>query len=512
MKLWRKLDIDFSPVSVLNYLKSLPNKTSSNSERIPQIALKMCAIPLALPLSIIFQESFNSGVIPKQWNESVIVPVYKKGSRSDPKNYRPISLTSTICRIMEKMLCDSIRNRYLRHFDNVQFGFLKGRSCNLSLLKSVSAWQKDLKKRQYVDVIYFDFQSAFDKIPFEKLLLKLQTLGMDERAIKWFTVFLTSRTSKVRINGILSESSINVGSGVPQGTVSGPLLFLLYINDLYSCIDSSVEYTLFADDLKIFGKDPKCLQSTINKIVDWSKFWDLPISIPKTSVLHLGSNNPRNTYRILNDPIVESTIVRDLGLFVDEKLAFEFHVDNKVLKANILCKNILRSFQFHDPSKYIDLYRIYVRPILEYCSEVYCPVSNSRLSNSLEQPLRSLSRAVFKRCHIPMCSYPDRLAYFNIPSQLDRRIHCDLSLCFKLLFGLVYVIDCPLKLSESARHPLRLICQSNDYKSANFFFNRVQYYWNQVAVEFDNRSVPFNSFKVIVKEHRFTCNLPECLR
>jgi hypothetical protein len=195
--------------------------------------------------------------------KSVIVPVFKKGSKSLPKNYRPISLTSTICRVMEKMICDAVRSSYSSYIDRCQFGFMQKRSCCLSLLNSISSWEKNLKIKKPVDVVYFDFEAAFDKLPHEKLLLKLKSLGLEHRALGWFQSFLTGRTSRVRVGSSLSEAVITVTSGVPQGTVSGTLLFLLYCNDLYSCIAPNVEYCSFADDLKVYSTCEVSLQKPL---------------------------------------------------------------------------------------------------------------------------------------------------------------------------------------------------------------------------------------------------------
>jgi hypothetical protein len=506
-----QLDIDFSFQSVFNYLKNVPSKTSVSGEKIPQIVLRKCALPLAWPLSIIFQESYNSGILPSQWKDSTIVPVFKKGSRSDPQNYRPISLTSTICRVMEKMLCFAIRARYSSVIDRLQFGFLPKRSCTLSLLHSISSWQKNLKLKNNVDVVYFDFKAAFDKCCHEKLMMKLRSLGFEDRALSWFHNFLSNRSAAVRIGDSLSSSFV-VKSGVPQGTVSGPLLFLLFINDLQCCIPNSVEYVLYADDLKLFSTDPTALQIAVNNVLSWSHAWELPISIPKTNVLYLGKANPRISYTLNNIEIVATSIVKDLGVVIDEKLTFETHINQKVALANQLCRNILLAFSFPDPLLYFELYNIYVRPVIEYSSEIYSPGTNSSLANTLEQPLRSYTKMIFKRLRLPMCSYTERLQKFSLKSQVERRIHADLIMCFNLLYGNSHFPNLNLQLSTSPRHPLRLIRPRNVYLYENFFFARVHSYWNQVAPFFIEEHVLLKNFKSVVQSHNFVYTLPYCLR
>lgn len=473
--------IDFSPYNVLKYLNKLPNKTGFSAEGINQFMLKKCASVLALPLSYLFYEFYQTGILPEQWKISYIVPIFKKGTKTDPANYRPISLTSTICRLMEKIIVDSIRVSYSMSFDSLQFGFLKQRSCTLSLLNSMSTWQQLLKKKLPVDAVYFDMKSAFDKVVHKKLFLKMKLFGIDEKIIRFYENFLSNRYSYVRINGINSTCPIRVSSGVPQGTVSGPLLFLIYINDISMIIPPEVNYSIFADDLKIFGSSSESLQKAINNVMQWSLTWELPLAPKKITVLHLGSNNPNHIYKLGNDCIAWSSPVKDLGVYIDDKLNFEYHISEKVLRATILCKQILRCFHFDKPKPFFDLYNCYVRPILEYCSEIYSPYSNSRLCSELEKPLRMFSMHVFKRFGMPYSSYNDRLVQSHILSQFQRRILCDLTLCFKLLTQKAHCPNMPLRLSNSNRHSFRIISNANIFRFDNFYFARICKMWNVIA-------------------------------
>jgi hypothetical protein len=335
---------------------------------------------------------------------------------------------------------------------------------------------------------------------------------LERRALVWFKSFLTGRTSKVRIGSTLSNSQIIVTSGVPQGTVSGTLLFLLYVNDVYASLPPGVDHTSFADDLKGYSDDPDKLQNAIDSIFSWSQAWDLPISKAKSAVLHLGKRNPRRVYTIDGTDIPAVHEIRDLGLIIDDKLRYESHINSKVSAVNVLCKSIIRSFRFNEPLKYLELYSMYARPILEYCSELYSPATNSCSSDTLEQPLRSFTRAVFKRCNLPMINYKERLKILEFPSQLDRRIQADLCLAYKILFSLCYCPDHPFVLSRSPRHPLRLNYQSNVYYSHNFYFNRIQSLWNQISPLFISADMSFDCFKNIIVNHNFNITMPSALR
>jgi hypothetical protein len=402
---------------------------------------------------------------------------------------------------MEKMIVTGIREKFEYKIDSFQFGFMKKRSCALALLNSIECWQKQLKVKNPVDVVYFDIKSAFDRVSHQKLLQKLETFGLESRVIQFYHNFLSDRTSYVKLNGSLSSTSIPVSSGVPQGTVSGPLLFLIYINDIVMSIPHSVQYVLFADDLKIFSSDPILLQKAIDNIIEWSKSWELPLAYQKIAVVHLGRNNPRYSYNLENTPISPSNCMRDLGVLIDDKLSFANHISEKVLRASILCKHVYRSFHFDDPQSFFDLYNCYIRPILDYCCEVYSPAANSGLCADLEKPLRLFSRLIFQRFGLKYENYNDRLCQFGISSQYSRRLQCDLTLCLKLLNDSVHYPDLPLALTKSARHPYRVRSCSTLYLNESFYFARISKLWNTFS-----RSYNFINQEVI-KSFIKSCDL-----
>jgi hypothetical protein len=443
--------------------------------------MKKCSVAIASPLSLLFNESFNTGILPSQWKLATIVPVFKKGNKSYPRNYRPFNLTSPICRLMEKILSISIRDTFKPHFDEYQFGFLNQRSCVQSVLYSLSKWEQALKLKQNVDVIYFDFEKAFDKINHKLLVAKLNQLGLDRKIIQWLNSFLSNRRCVVKIGTKLSTTELPVHTSVPQGTVTGPLLFLLFINDIHQCLPPTVSYALFADDLKIFGSNVDDLQLAINNIHEWSKTWELPLSNSKINVLHLGVDNPRCEYRIGNINISPVSIIRDLGIYIDDKLNFESHINRKISIAYAKCSAILRAFTFKKPEQFFKLYEVYVRPIIDYGSEVYQPKERSKLSSLVEKPLRFFTRKVFQRFGISYESYQQRLEKFNIMSHRCSQIKSDLSLCYKLLFRISYFPHYPFVISSSARHNLRLVSQINCYNNHHFYLRRIIPMWNSIV-------------------------------
>ncbi|CAL4083944.1 unnamed protein product, partial [Meganyctiphanes norvegica] len=213
--------------------------------------LKETASSVCFPLSMIFEESLQTGETPDDWRKANVTPIFKKGDRNDPANYRPVSLTSQVCKVLETVVRDNILN-HLKENDllsDKQHGFREGRSCLSNLLTTLEDWTSILDDGDCVDVAYLDFRKAFDLVSHKHLLLKLQKYGINGQVGNWIKAFLENRKQRVVIRGQVSDE-LDVLSGVPQGSVLGPILFLIFINDLPNCTTCPV--CLFADDSKIY--------------------------------------------------------------------------------------------------------------------------------------------------------------------------------------------------------------------------------------------------------------------
>ena len=274
-----------------------------------------------------------------EWKQSIIIPKFKKGSPTDPSNYRPISLTCTCSKILESIISNQLTNYLLEHnlITRHQHGFLKRHSTSTNLIESLHDWSISLANNNSINIAYIDYKSAFDCISHPKFLIKLTSYGIKGNLYHWIAAFLSHRSQSVKINSSLSTPCL-VTSGVPQGSVLGPLLFNLYVNDVTDHIDQSATAQLFADDIKLYtyfsNISPSMLQSQLDIIQAWSTLWQLRISYPKCSILTIGPHQQTNIFQIDLKQISSVDHVCDLGITIDSKLKFQRHIHTIISRAN----------------------------------------------------------------------------------------------------------------------------------------------------------------------------------
>nr|CAD2202349.1 unnamed protein product [Meloidogyne enterolobii] len=356
-------DIDFDIITVANTLKNLPNKNSTTQNDISYKILKNCHDILAPTLCELFRNSLDSGDIPDKWKNSIIIPIYKNGNRACIQNYRPISLTSTTCRVFEKILASEILKFLLENdlISKHQFGFLPKRSTTTQMILTLTKWYEGLINNQNIDIIYVDFQKAFDKVPINYLLEKLYTYGIRGKIHKWITNFLQNRTFSVGIKDEKSKT-FTTHSGVPQGTILAPLLFTIYINDLPTRLGPNISPSLYADDLKItysYKTNDSLLQEKLNILTEWAKGWGLNIALNKSFTLYIGSKNPKKSYKLEDHHLQEMSIIRDLGILVDNNLSFNKHIKTISRNAFLRCHQLLRIIHTYNPK----FGAIYLKPM-----------------------------------------------------------------------------------------------------------------------------------------------------
>ena len=434
-------DIIFDEHDINTRLQALPIKYSCGPDEIPTAFLKTLHNVLALPLSLIFQNSLNSGNLPNVWKCANIVPVYKgNGTKFKVDNYRPISLTSTICKVMESVIVDHIYKYYTDNnlLTHTQHGFRKNKSTTSNLLEFTDDISKFVDNNDNVDVITVDFSKAFDKISHNKLLHKLNCYGISSKVLSWIKCFLIGRKFNVKLNNYCSKF-YNITSSVPQGSKLGPLLYIIYANDIADVFNFA-NIKMFADDLTIYAcinneMDRVKLQNELNNFYDWCLKWGLVINLQKCKLMHFGYNNHKYQYNLGIEILNVSHCEKVLGVLIDDKLSFKDHVYMCVKKSSQVCNMILANVHNFENDILVNLYKTYARPYLDYNSVIYSP-HYLELIDALE----NVQRHFTKRLHgLDKFSYVDRLNIVGLESVELRRMHNDLIILYKLLHK---KIDC----------------------------------------------------------------------
>jgi hypothetical protein len=485
-------DIEFSEELVLEKLRGLDKTKSPGPDRITASVLKTCADILCRPLSMLFGQSFDSGVLPSDWRTTIICPIFKKGDKFDPGNYRPVSLTSLVVKIMESIIYDTTIKFLVKHHvipDN-QHGFMPGKSITSNLLCCLSDWTKLLDLGRSLDVVYLDFAKAFDRVPRKLLLFKLQHIGIRGSLFYWLDAFLSDRTFKVKVGGVLSASE-KVISGVPQGSVLGPLLFIVYTADVKYNVRSS--WVMYADDMKIYNDslNYQMLSNDISNISKWASDWQLPLNIGKCTVLHIGDKNPCHGYYLGGVELLKSSSCLDLGVLVTSNLSWSEHTSYVVKRANKIVYLLSKTFTKTTLAVTAKLIKSYVRPVLEFGHGVWAP-NLKRDIDLLESVQRRATRIPFGR-NRP--EYSERISIMNLPLLSDRRKRGDVILVHQALTGdKNSSIKHLFPLNDGGRtrgHDLKL-AKDNFRTSArqNFITNRVFDVWNSLPVEVVTSKTP----------------------
>ena len=429
-------DLRVTPQEVEKKLKELNPAKAQGPDGIPPKVLKELSKEIATPLSYIFNKSLETGKIPEDWRTAVVTAIFKKkGSKNEPGNYRPVSLTCVLCKVLESFVRDSVVEHFTANnlYAKCQHGFRKKRSCISQLLEVMEDFSVFIEQGNNIDIIYLDFKKAFDTVPHKRLLEKIKSYGISGNLYKWIRDFLSNRTQKVRVNNQYSRES-KVESGIPQGSILGPILFTIFINDLPDGIKSICK--IFADDTKIYNKS-NCsqeIQEDIKHLQNWSEKWKLFFNISKCKIMHIGTkeNQPREKYFMFDSQtritIEECDQEKDLGVIFDETLIFDKHINNAISKANKMLGLIKRTFSYLNKETFLKLYKSMVRPHLEYGNVVWHPLYK-RQSSAIEKVQRRATK-ILRECQ--NMSYPERLNYLNLFTLKGRRLRGDLIEMYKI--------------------------------------------------------------------------------
>ena len=433
-------------------INELSPDSAAGEDEFPAQLLKSCKASLLEPIKLIWQDSLDNGYIHPTLKSQLICPVFKKGSKALPENYRPISLTSHVTKIFERIIRDKIVSHLESNnlLNDRQHGFRKKRSCLSELVDHFSEVLDNLSRGHDTDSIYLDFAKAFDKVDHEILLKKVHNLGIRVKLYDWIKEFLSERVQKVSVDGIHSEPR-NVLSGVPQGTVLGPILFLIYMND----IDKILMYASlrsFADDTRIVKKietldDVQLLQTDLENVIKWSSENNMQLHEDKFEFIQ--HNITTNDKELLNQlPFVQykqcyktpdGTLlcplseVRDLGVIVTPQISWMPHIRSIVKKATKSASWCLSVFRQRDHHTMLTLYKSLVRSHLEYCCPLWNPHNHMCGIKLLEDVQLSFTETTAG--YNDLC-YWDLLASLHLMSLQRRRERYIIIYMWKILHNL----------------------------------------------------------------------------
>jgi hypothetical protein len=435
-------NIVISVDEVYNVLLNLDVNKCNGPEGIPVIIYKRCAEILAPSLCLLYNSSLNQGVVPHDFKCANVIPVYKKDDASNMCNYRPISILPTAEKVFEKCIHNIIFDITRNDINVNQHGFMNRKSTTTQLLEFYNYVHDKLDKNSQVDVAFLDLSKAFDRVPHNLLLLKLKTFGINGPLLNWFKNYLSCRKQCVVLEGHKSRYSV-VTSGVPQGSILGPLLFLYYINDIFKCINSTdTSLFLYADDAKIGHvinnvDDCKLLQSELESLYVWCNTWGMAFNVTKCVFMSFSKNIILTTYpyNIRNVSLNRVTKFTDLGILINDKLEWDDHINNCIKRANMRLGLIKRTTGYPCSTEVKLLcYTSLVRPILEFTSQLWTCNYNKKLMKNLESVQRRATKYIL--CDLNS-SYDERLCKLSLLPLSFRREFLDLLFYYNCIHDIV---------------------------------------------------------------------------
>ena len=491
-------EITVDPKGVLKLLNNLNIHKASGPDGLSARVLKECSSEISPMLALIYNESLAQGTVPDDWRQANVAPVFKKGEKYNAANYRPVSLTCICCKTLEHIIVSNI-NKHLA-FESIladcQHGFRSQRSCETQLVQFYHDMISNLdgardRSQKQTDVIIMDFAKAFDKVPHRRLLYKLGYYGIRGSTHKWISSWLSERSQKVVLDGQASDP-VPVLSGVPQGSVLGPVLFLIFINDLPDNIRSSVR--LFADDCVLYRNikspiDCQILQDDLNSLSQWETDWQMKFNVAKCHSMrvtrHLPDNQILFDYTLHQQKLEQVQSAKYLGLTITDNLDWGQHVSEISCKATKTMGFLRRNLALAPKHTKEVAYKTLVRPQLEYAAPIWNPYHKLQIQE-VEKVQRTAARWTCRRWR-NTSSVGDMLDELEWPSLEARREQSSLTFFYKIHSGTVsldkdkYLTPAPNLQRTRASHDLqytRYFAYSDALK--NSFFPRTIPLWNSL--------------------------------
>jgi Reverse transcriptase (RNA-dependent DNA polymerase)/Endonuclease-reverse transcriptase len=371
----------FDEKRLMRIILELDGKKAAGPDGITGRLIKLAPIQQCKYIGFLIDKIIEEEKIPDEWRKAIVIPIFKGGARGKPENYRPVSLTCIVCKIVEKIFEEYTENELNKnkfYGNNEQHGFRKSYSCDTQLLGFSHDIIQAFKEGKEIVAVFLDYEKAFDKVPHDLLINKAKNLIQDKRIVAVMTDFLDKRTIQVKVNNVLSRD-IHATSGVPQGSVWGPRLFNIFIQDLIQVIKSIIR--LFADDAVIYrivetDEDMKILQEDLDRAGDWVNTNKMSLNINKCkSVCFSRKQKKRDvtSLKLQGQDLAEEDQYKYLGVILDDKLDWNQHIAKVVKKSKQTLNFVLRNLKGTNQEVKVMAYKTLVRPNLEYADKVWDP-------------------------------------------------------------------------------------------------------------------------------------------
>ena len=475
---------DITPDQVCRVIRSLPCGKSSGLDGVTNELLKLTADEICTPLATLFTRSLREGIFPTTWKESVLTPVPKPGKDlCQPASYRPIALLSCLSKLLERLVHNQLLSYCLtnNHIPDSQFGFLRGRSAEWQLLSVLESWHRARDQGKHIHAVFLDAAKAFDRVDHTCLLRTLHHIGIDGTELQWFADYLSDRQICTRVAGVTSDH-LHVSSGVPQGSVLGPLLFLLHFRSIPDI--TSAASALFADDTLLYKDDcrgctaGRCcdLQQAVEQLSAWAEESGTTFNPAKSVEICVGPRPTISDLHLNNMTIPRQSQTKHLGVLINSNLRWKSHLTALLVSVTpqvTLCQRLAYHHKL-SAAAIKTFYIMFIRPRLEYCSAVWSGASPGLL-RGLEKVQLKVVRAMYRARQTS--AYTSLLQKANLPTLAwRRREHC-LIVLWKLINNQgPPQLSAALPLSASSRsarvlrssHSLEFPCSSSSLRLSSF--------------------------------------------
>ena len=484
------LDVD----EVAQFLRALDTSKACGPDGIPARLLQVCALEIAPSICELFNRSLRTGHVPSEWKSANVTPVHKKDLKEQAEHYRPISLLPIVGKVLERCVCIRLYNHVRHLITKAQHGFLRRRSCVSQLLSVLHAIGQSLDKNVQTDVIYLDFAKAFDSVDHQILLHKLASYGVSGHLYEWFADYLSGRRQRVVVDGATSNW-VPVTSGVPQGSLLGPVLFVIFINDLPDILPDETLAALYADDTKLYKSitsvgDCESLQQALTDLDCWSRDNNLDFNESKCKVLTITRKKTPLTYayHMGSKELTRANMEKDLGVLINYNLSWDDHVHTITAKGNKMLGMLKRTCPLlTNTAVRRTLYLALVKSQISYATEVWSPPT-IKMRSTVERVQRRATSGILQAKR-GETAYKQRLITLSLlPLCYEREIK-DLVFFFKALYGYIdldvhsfvsFVNNGRTRLSRNPSLTLKIpFCKSKTFQSS--YFNRLVKLWNHVC-------------------------------